>query len=79
MKQSNTKSNNIVLVISNKVVYQNAKVDWPDLNYPGTGQTILRTIHRVDYDLQKLQLDGEDGPGFSNKNFPDNVGFFKKV
>ena len=79
MKQSNTKTNNIVLVICNKVVHQNAKIDWPDLNYPGTCQTILRTVHRVDYDQQKLQLDGEDGPWFNNKNFPDNVGFFKKL
>ena len=68
-----------VLIVSSKLVLKNSKIDWPDLNYPGTGQTILRTIHDIDYDLLKLQLDGMDGPWFGNTSLPDGVGFYTKV
>lgn len=67
---------NPILVVSNKVVLKNAKIDWPDLNYPGTGQTILRTIHSVDYDKLAIQLDGATGPWFDSKTFPEGVGFY---
>jgi hypothetical protein len=70
---------NIVLVVSNKVVNQNSKIDWPDLNYPNSGQTILRTIHKVDYENLEIQLDGADGPWFNHTNFPSGVGFFKLI
>lgn len=68
----------LILVVSGKVVHKNAKIDWPDLNYPGSGQTILRTVHSIDYDKKKVQLDGEDGPWFGQKNFPDGVSFYEQ-
>lgn len=75
---------NKVLVVSNKIVQKNSKIDWPDLNYPGTGQTILRTIHAIDYDSLSLQLDGPDGPWFAARtksipNLPEGVAFYSKV
>jgi len=73
------KFNNIILVISGKTVLKNSKIDWPDLNYPGSGQTILRTIHNIDYDNLKIQLDGADGPWFYANDFPIGVGFYKLV
>ena len=67
-----------ILVISNQVVRDNAKVNFPDLNYPNSGDTVLRYLHKIDYDNQRLQLDGEEGPWFDNSNFPNGVGFFTK-
>jgi hypothetical protein len=77
-------NDNTILVISNKVVHKNAKVDWPDMNYPDSGQTILRTLHEVDYVNCKIQLDNSDGPWFSAfafnaTSFPKGVGFYKKL
>jgi hypothetical protein len=69
----------IILVVSSKVVQKNSKIDWPDLNYPDSGQTILRTIHGIDYDKKTIQLDGPEGPVFQNKNLPSGVGFYEKV
>lgn len=57
----------------------NSKIDWPDLNYPGSGQTILRTIHNIDYVDMKVQLDGSTGPWFYKDNLPEDVGFYKLV
>jgi hypothetical protein len=73
--------NDSILVICGKVVLKNSKIDWPDLNYPGSGQTItiLRTIHQIDYSLFKFQLDGENGPWFDSSNFPKSVNFYKPV
>jgi hypothetical protein len=68
-----------ILVISGQVVRDNSKINWPDLNYPDSGQTILRYLHKIDYDNLKIQLDGEDGPWFKTSNFPSGVGFFKKL
>lgn len=68
-----------ILVVSGQVVYSNSKINWPDLNYPNSGQTILRYLHTVDYKNKKLQLDGPDGPWFENSKLPDNVGFYSKV
>ena len=65
-----------VLIVSSKVVLKNSKIDWPDLNYPGSGQTILRTIHDIDYDNCKIQLDSSTGPWFYKNNLPEGVGFF---
>lgn len=71
--------NELILVVSNQVVMKNSKINWPDLNYPNSGLTILRTIHDVDYEMLKIQLDGADGPWFNSQNFPNGVGFFKKI
>ena len=71
--------NDIILVISGQVVSKNSKVNFPDLNYPKSGDTILRTIHKADYEKQEFQLDGPDGPWFNNTNFPDGVRFFKEI
>lgn len=68
-----------ILVISGKVVSKNGKVDFPDLNFPDSGQTILRTIHNINYDEMWVQLDGENGPIFRAKNFPSGVAFYEKV
>ena len=71
--------NKIILVVSSKVVLKNSKIDWPDLNYPGSNLTILRTIHDIDYTNLKVQLDGADGPWFENDKLPVGVGFFQPV
>lgn len=70
---------NIVLIVSHQVVGDNSKINWPDLNYPNSGNTILRYLHKIDYDNLKIQLDGPDGPWFSNKTLPSGVGFYKKM
>ena len=70
---------NTILVVSGKAVRKNSKIDWHDLNYPGSGQTILRTLHDIDFELFKIQLDGVDGPWFSSNNLPDGVGFYKII
>jgi hypothetical protein len=69
----------IVLIISGKMVLKNSKIDWPDMNYPGSGQTILRTIHNIDTEKLKIQLDGADGPWFYFDNLPEGVGFYAKL
>lgn len=68
-----------VLLISGQVANQNGKVNFPDLNYPNTNQTILRYLHKIDYETLTIQLDGEDGPTFSAQNFPKGVGFYEKI
>jgi hypothetical protein len=68
-----------ILVISGKVVSKSSKVDWPDLNFPGSGQTILRTLHDIDYKFLKIQLDGFDGPWFTPLTFPKGVAFYKEI
>lgn len=68
-----------ILVVSSKVVQKNSKIDWPDLNYPGSGQTILRVVHDIDHVALKVQLDSEQGPWFSNNNLPEGAGFFYKI
>jgi hypothetical protein len=73
------KNENTVLIISGQVVSKNSKVNWPDLNYPNSGQTILRTVHNVDYDALSIHLDGVDGPIFKHNELPEGVGFFKLV
>jgi len=70
---------NIILVVSNQVVSKNSKINWPDLNYPNSGQTILRTIHNIDYESLAIQLDGADGPWFHFTDLPAGVGFYEKV
>lgn len=67
----------IILVISGKVVQKNSKIDWPDLNYPGSGQTILRVVHDINYESLKLQLDSETGPWFHNSDLPEGVRFYE--
>ena len=69
----------IILLISGQVVRDNSKINWPDLNYPNTSETILRYLHKIDYELLTIQLDGEDGPTFSAEKFPKGVGFYEKL
>lgn len=73
------KNKDTVLVISNQVVLKNSKVNWPDLNYPNSGQTILRTVQNIDYENLSIQLDGVDGPIFKHADLPDKVGFYELV
>lgn len=68
-----------ILVISGQVVSKNSKINWPDLNYPGTGLTILRTLHNIDYENLWFQLDNESGPIFKNGEFPKGVNFFTAI
>jgi len=68
-----------ILVVSSQVVGCNSKINWPDLNYPNSGQTILRTTYSVDYDNLSIQLDSPEGPVFHSKNFPEGVAFYKKI
>jgi hypothetical protein len=69
----------VIFVVSGQAVNSNAKINWPDLNFPGSGQTILRYLHHVDFDELTVQLDGEDGPKFCAKDLPAEVGFYKKI
>ena len=69
----------VIFVVSGQTVLSNAKINWPDLNFPGSGQTILRYLHHVDFDKLIIQLDGEDGPVFEAKDLPAGVGFYKKI
>lgn len=78
MNMTNNETNTL-LIVSSKVVHKNAKIDWPDLNYPGSGLTILRTIYDIDYANYKVQLDGPLGPWFDSSNFPEGVGFYQKA
>jgi hypothetical protein len=68
-----------ILVISGQVVSKNAKVNYPDLNFPNSGDTVLRTVHSIDFDAHSFQLDGEDGPVYSHPNLPKNVGFYTNL
>lgn len=68
-----------ILVINGKVVLPNSKIDWPDMNYPGSGATILRVVHEIDYKNNTFRLDGEKGPVYSTNSFPEGVNFYKKV
>ena len=72
-------SEDVILVISGQVVSKNSKINWPDLNYPGSGQTILRTLHDVNYRELFIQLDDVNGPIFHNEDFPVGVDFFRPV
>lgn len=72
-------NNETILVISNQIVYQSSKVNYPDLNYPNSNLTVLRYLHQVDYENLKIQLDDENGPWFDSTNFPSNVGFYNKI
>jgi len=71
--------NDIILVISGQFVNKNAKVNFPDLNYPNTNETILRTLHNVNYETLSIQLDGENGPTFYAENFPKGVSFYQNI
>jgi hypothetical protein len=77
MKQNQKMNNNTILIVSGLMAYKNSKINWPDLNYPNSGQTILRTIHDIDHANYKIQLDGPDGPWFTQKTFPKEIGFYK--
>jgi hypothetical protein len=68
-----------ILVVSNQVVGKSSKINWPDLNYPNSGQTILRTVYDVNYDALTIQLDSCDGPTFNLNELPNGVGFYKKL
>lgn len=69
----------VIFVVSSQVVSNNSKVNWPDSNYPGTCETVLRTLHSVDYENLKVQLDGLDGPIFKKNQLPERTGFYKKL
>ena len=68
-----------IFVASKQVVLNNSKINWPDLNYPGSGQTILRIVYLIDYDKLQVQLDGEDGVWFNNNELPEGVGFYERI
>ena len=67
-----------IFVVNAQVASCNSKVNWPDMNYPGSGDTILRIVHEIDFKNNEVRLDNETGPVFSSKNFPEGVGFYKK-
>jgi hypothetical protein len=69
----------IIFVTSGQVVYENSKINWPDLNRPNSGETTLRYLHTVDYDNKRIQLDGCDGPVFENGQLPAGVGFYRRA
>lgn len=67
-----------IFVVNGKVVLPNSKVDWPDMNYPNSGATILRIVHEIDYKTRQVRLDSETGPLFGTNSFPEGVGFYVK-
>lgn len=84
MKQKLKMNNNTILIVSGLMAYKNSKINWPDLNYPNSGLTILRTVHDIDYEGLQIQLDGPDGPWFKQggtvgNSLPSEVGFYKKI
>jgi hypothetical protein len=70
---------NKILVVSGQVVSNNSKINWPDLNFPGSGQTILRYLHYIDYENLSIQLDGAEGPVFLYERLPEGVAFYSKT
>jgi len=68
-----------VLIINGLVAYDNSKVNWPDMNYPGTMATFLRTVYKINYESLTVQMDDENGPVFNQKTLPLNTGFYTKV
>jgi len=74
-----TKNPETIFVASKQVVLNNSKINWPDLNYPGSGQTILRIVYKIDYEKLRVQLDGEDGAWFNNNELPQGVGFYGRI
>ena len=71
--------NNTIFVVSGQVVNSNSKINWPDLNYPNSNQTVLRTLHLVDYKNYRIQLDGVDGPWFEKQQLPQGAYFCKQI
>jgi hypothetical protein len=71
--------NETIFIVSNQIVFPNSKINWPDLNYPDSGETILRYLHLIDYSNKKIQLDSANGPWFENSQLPSGVGFYKKI
>lgn len=69
----------VILVISNQVVSNNSKVNWPDMNYIGSGQTILRTLHKIDYEEFTVQLDTGTTPIIKLSDLPEGVAFYELV
>lgn len=67
-----------IFVVNNRVVLPNSKVDWPDMNYPDSGATILRIVHDIDYEKNQIRLDEANGPLMSAKSLPEGVGFYIK-
>lgn len=72
-------SQEVLFISCGQVVYPNSKINWPDLNRPGSGDTTLRYLHQVDYDTLTIQLDGADGPCYTNAQLPQGTGFFKRT
>lgn len=73
------KKREIVFVVTKQVVLNNSKINWPDLNYPGSGHTILRIVFQIDYENLRIQLDGEDGVWLKNSELPEGVGFYERI
>lgn len=69
----------VIFVVKFQAVNNSSKVNWPDMNYPGTGQTVLRYLHEIDFEKLRVKLDGEDSPWIEKKNLPPGVGFFKRM
>ena len=68
-----------IFVVSGQVVMNNSKINWPDLNFPNSGLTILRTLHSINYKDLKIQLDDADGPWFDVATLPEGTGFYQKI
>ena len=73
------KKREIIFVVSKQVVHNNSKINWPDQNYPGSGQTFLRIVYHIDSDKLRVQMDGEDGAWLSSNELPEGVGFYERI
>lgn len=72
-------NSDVVFIASQQVVGNNSKVNWPDLNYPGSNLTVLRYLHAVDYEKLRVKLDSVDSPWIEKDNLPFGTGFFKRL
>lgn len=70
-------SQEIIFVAAGQVVFANSKINWPDLNRPGSGETTLRYLHAVDYKNRSIQLDGSEGPVYKQTQLPAGTGFYE--
>jgi hypothetical protein len=72
-------SNKTIFVVRTTTAATGTKVSWPDSNSSDKYDTVLKTIHNIDYENYTVQIDGENGPVFNLETLPEGVGFYTKI
>jgi len=72
-------NNKTIFVVRTTTAAKGTKVNWPDLNSSDKYDTVLKTIHEIDYENYTVQIDGENGPQFDLHTLPEGVGFYTQV